>query len=190
MDGRAVRRKKGSRSRRAAKDTLSGPENFVWSRLTTYFNMIFGQTFLVRVIVGFTVLWLLFAAALFLAERSDPNSTISSYGAALYWSVAAFSTAGIADAPKTGLAQFVGAVWIVAGSIVFFGTIVATITSYFMRPIERPVNQIIETIEYNLERLDDLTVDELALLKKTSDALIVHMGRLKEREADSARSQG
>jgi voltage-gated potassium channel len=49
-----------------------------------------------------------------------------------------------------------------------------------MRPLKRPSKQIIDTIEYNLEQLDDLSIDELDLLKETTDALIVHMERLKK----------
>jgi len=40
-------------------------------------------------------------------------------------------------------------------------------------------------IEYNLEHLEDLSVDELDLLKRTADNLILHMERLKKREASS-----
>jgi hypothetical protein len=38
----------------------------------------------------------------------------------LYWGIAAFSTAGIADAPQSGVSQLVGGIWIVLGSILFF----------------------------------------------------------------------
>jgi voltage-gated potassium channel len=52
-----------------------------------------------------------------------------------------------------------------------------------MRPMLRPHKKIIETIEYNLEQLNDLTVDELDLLKETVDTLIAHVERLKEKQA-------
>jgi len=97
----------------------------------------------------------------------------------LYWGIAAFSTAGIADTPKSGISLILGGMWIIIGSILFFGTIVATVTTYFMRPLQRPHRQIIDTIEYNLEQLDELSVDDLDLLKETVDALIIHMERLK-----------
>ncbi len=67
--------------------------------------------------------------------------------------------------------------------MLFFGTVVATITAYFLRPLQRPARQIIETIEYNLEQLGDLSIEELELLKETTDALIEHMERLKARSA-------
>jgi voltage-gated potassium channel len=82
--------------------------------------------------------------------------------------------------PVSGTAEILGAIWIILGSILFFGTIVATVTAYFMRPMQRPSTRIIDTIEYNLEQLDDLTVEELEVLKETTDTLIEHMERVKE----------
>jgi len=132
-------------------------------------------------------LWLLFCGALYLAESNSPSAVITNYGEALYWGVAAFSTAGIADTPSSGLAQFIGGAWIVIGSTLFFGAIVATITGYFMRPMQRPHKKIIDTIEYNLEQLDDLSLEELDLLKETVDTLIAHVETLKERQAGNGK---
>jgi voltage-gated potassium channel len=56
---------------------------------------------------------------------------------------------------------------------------VATVTAYFMRPLQRPSKQIVDTIEYNLEQLDDLSIEELELLKATTDSLIEHVEHLK-----------
>ena len=131
------------------------------------------------------VLWMLFAAGLYFSESGAQGSSITSYGRALYWGIAAFSTAGIADTPVNGLSQVIGGIWIIVGSLLFFGTIVATVTAYFMRPLQRPSNRIVETIEYNLEQLDDLTVDELEMLKSTTDTLIEHVEKLKLRQAAS-----
>ena len=104
---------------------------------------------------------------------------INSYGKALCWGIAAISTAGIADMPKSGISEFIGAIWIILGSLLFFGAIVATVTAYFMRPLQRPSKQIVDTIEYNLEQLDDLSIEELELLKETTDSLIEHVEHLK-----------
>jgi len=128
------------------------------------------------------VLWLVFSTGVYLAERGIEGAVINTYGEALYWGVAAFSTAGIADAPISGAAQLIGGLWIVIGSVLFFGTIVATVTTYFMRPMQRPHKKIIDTIEYNLEQLNDLTFDELDLLKETVDTLITHVEHLKEKQ--------
>lgn len=125
----------------------------------------------------------MFSSGMYFAEQGIEGTSIDSYGDALYWGVAAFSTAGIANAPVSSSGQIVGGLWIVLGSVLFFGTIVATITTYFMRPMQRPHKKIIDTIEYNLEQLNDLTVDELDLLKETVDTLIGHVEHLKEKQS-------
>lgn len=141
---------------------------------TPFLNMVY-------ILVG---LWLVFSMGVYLAERNAAGSTIGSYGEALYWGVAAFSTAGIADTPASGLAQLIGGLWIVVGSLLFFGAIVATVTTYFMRPLQRPHRKIIDTIEYNLEQLDDLSLEEADLLKETVDTLIEHVEGLKKDRRD------
>ena len=134
------------------------------------------------------VLWVLFSAGIYFGERGVEGTTTTSYGKALYWGIAALSTAGIADMPVNGISETIGAIWIILGSILFFGAIVATVTAYFMRPIQRPSKQIIDTIEYNLEQLDDLSIEELELLKETTDSLIVHVERLKDVRVKKAKS--
>jgi voltage-gated potassium channel len=138
------------------------------------------------------VSWLIFSAGLYLSERGAEGTAITSYGRALYWGVAAASTAGIADAPVNGLSRFIGGLWIVLGSVVFFGAIVATVTAYFMRPLQRPSRQIIEAIEYNLEQLEDLSLEDLEVLQETTDTLIQHMERakLKQKPAGGSVASG
>lgn len=124
------------------------------------------------------ILWVLFSAGVYFGERGAEGTAITSYGRALYGGIAAFSTAGIADMPVNGISEVIGAIWIILGSILFFGAIVATVTVYFMRPMQRPSREIVDTIEYNLEQLDDLTIEELEVLKDTTDSLIEHMERV------------
>jgi voltage-gated potassium channel len=153
------------------------------SRLIRFINDVYVHTPFIKMVLLLVVLWLLFSAGIYLAERDAQGAAIGSYTDALYWGVAAFSTAGIADAPVTGAAQLVGGIWIVLGSVVFFGAIVATVTTYFMRPMQRPHKRIIDTIEFNLEQLNDLSVDELDLLKETVDTLIAHVEHLKLKQS-------
>jgi len=150
-------------------------------RFSRFLQVVVTQTPFVRMLLLLIALWLTFSAALQFTESGSAGTAISSYGRALYWGIAAFSTAGIADTPVAGASKIIGGIWIVVGSLLFFGTIVATVTAYFMRPLQRPAKQIIDTIEYNLEHLEDLSVDELDLLKETTDALIGHVERLKQR---------
>ena len=145
------------------------------SRLTPFARFsidIIEHTPVLKMVIALIILWMLFSLGLYFAEQQEEHTTITTYGRALYWGVAAFSTAGIADMPRAGLSQVIGGVWIVLGSALFFGTIVATITTYFSRPLKRPLRQIVDTIEYNLEQLESLSVEELDLLKKTTDNLI------------------
>ena len=143
---------------------------------------ILGLTFLL------VMLWMLFSAALYVSEQSAVGTTITSYGSALYWGIAAFSTAGIADMPVNPASQMIGGIWIVVGSMLFFGAIVATVTAYFMRTLQRPSRQIIDAIEYNLEQLDRLSIDELEMLKTTTDALIENVERLRLQQLDQGGS--
>ena len=150
------------------------------TRFIRFIQDVAAHTPLIKMVVVLIILWLLFSAGVYVAERQVEGSSITSCAEALYWGVAAFSTAGIADKPVSGTAQLIGGIWIVVGSVLFFGTIVATITTYFMRPMQRPHKKIIDTIEFNLEQLNDLSVEELDLLKKTVDMLIAHVETLKE----------
>ncbi len=150
-----------------------------WHRGRKFVSEVMEHTPILNMALLLLALWLLFSAGLFFAEKGAEGTTITSYGRALYWGVAAFSTAGIADMPVNPLSEFLGGLWIIVGSMLFFGAIVATITAYFMRPLQRPSTQLIDTIEYNLEQLDELTVDELELLKDATDTLIEHMERIK-----------
>jgi voltage-gated potassium channel len=152
------------------------------TRLKRFIQDILLHTPFTKMLFLMFALWLIFSSGMYLAERNAEASTIKTYGEALYWGVAAFSTAGIADTPISRTGQLIGGIWIVIGSILFFGTIVATVTTYFMRPIQRPHKKIIDTIEYNLEQLDDLSIDELDLLKGTVDTLIEHVETLKEKQ--------
>ena len=87
--------------------------------------------------------------------------------------------------PVNGVSEFIGGLWIVIGSVIFFGAIVATVTAYFMRPLQRPSKQIIDVIEYNLEQLDNLTYEELELLRRTTNSLIHHVERLHRDQAEA-----
>lgn len=150
------------------------------SRYVRFFRDLVAQTPLLKMVYLLVVLWLLFSAGVYFAERGVEGTAITSYGRALYWGIAAFSTAGIADTPLSGSAQIVGGIWIVVGSIIFFGTIVAVITTYFVRPMRRPVRQIVDTIEYNLEQLEDLSAEEIDLLKSTTNALYEYIEHIKQ----------
>lgn len=154
------------------------------TRFKRFIRDVVAHTPFMKMVLLLVGLWVLFSYGLYQAEQDVAGASVQSFGAALYWGVAAFSTAGIADTPVSDLGRLIGGVWIVIGSVLFFGAIVATITTYFMRPMQRPHKKIIDTIEFNLEQLNDLSLDELDLLKETVDTLIAHVERLKELHSD------
>jgi voltage-gated potassium channel len=84
-------------------------------RMGRYLRSIASETYFLHIILTLLGLWALFATALYLTERDVPGSSIDSFGAALYWGVAAFSTAGIADTPVSDLARLIGGIWIIVG---------------------------------------------------------------------------
>jgi len=53
---------------------------------------------------------MLFSAGKYFTESGAENTKITSYGKALYWGVAAFSTAVFADMPVNGISEFLGAI--------------------------------------------------------------------------------
>lgn len=167
--------------------TLRRPQD---SALIRYVKTTLRETYLPYFTLALVVTWLLFASALYFAEQRSDQPVISTYSEALYWGVAAFSTAGIADTPASPLSKLIGGLWIVFGSVIFFGIIVASVTGYFMRPVKHPFRRLINLIEYNLEHIQDLTLDELDLLKETTDALIQHVEATKEEHARRTDSGG
>ena len=148
-------------------------------RFRKFIEEIVTRTLFLQMTALLACLWLVVAVAMFMAERGAEGTPIRSLGDAMYWGIAALSTAGIADAPVTGASKLIGGAWIVIGSVLFFGIIVSTVTAYFMRPVKRPPDQLIESIEYSLEELDQLSVEDLDLLKETVDTLIEHVERIK-----------
>lgn len=153
------------------------------STLMRYVKSTLQETYLPYFTLALVVSWFAFSTALYFAEQRAEHPMIQTFGEALYWGIAAFSTAGIADTPASPLSQLIGGVWIVVGSVIFFGIIVASVTGYFMRPVKHPLRRLINLIEYNLEHIQDLTVEELDLLKETTDALIQHVEKTKEEYA-------
>lgn len=82
------------------------------------------------------------------------------------------TTMGAAPTPVTGLGQVVGGIWAVVGCLMFYGTIIASVTAYFLLPRRHPTRELIGTIQYNLERFEDLSLEELETLKEVTTRVI------------------
>ena len=159
-----LRRKRRPRRRLRLVPNVPAFFRFLWDIVT-------GTPFL-PMLFALVALWLLFSVGIYFADRGASGTTINSYGDALYAAVAAFSTSGIADMPVTAAGKAFCGIWMALGSLIFFGTIVATVTTYFMFPRRRPSREIVATVQYNLEKLEDLSLEELEILKETTDGLI------------------
>ena len=66
-------------------------------RFRTFIAEIVNRTLFLQMVALLVSLWLAFAAAMFMAERGVEGSSIRSFGDAMYWGIAALSTAGIAE---------------------------------------------------------------------------------------------
>ena len=115
-----------------------------------------------------TVLWLVFSLAIYLAE-GPVNEQFHSYWYTLWWSFTAMQTQGAnSPGPVHPLGMIIGGIWSIIGTIIFFGVIIATVYSYYMVHRNRRHSQaIVDAIEYNLNEIDHLSIDELNTLKNT-----------------------
>ena len=120
-----------------------------------------------------TALLLIFATGIYFAEAGALGSNIDSYGEAVWDAVVLMTTAGTMTEPVTTAGHVLGAIWTVLGCILFYGTIIASasayfllpLTSYFLLPHRSKEGQLIGTIQYNLGRLQELSLEDLQALK-------------------------
>ena len=138
------------------------------------------QTPFLPILSVLVVLWLIFSAGIYFVERGA-NEYFNSYTDALLWCLTSIQTMGSSHSPITTSGRIIHGVWIVLGTMLFWGAIIASVTSYFMRPRQHPTKQIITTVQYNLGILDELSVEELETLKATAEGLIeTRISQLKE----------
>jgi len=140
------------------------------------------KTPLIPLLLALTVLWLLASWGIYLAEH-NVNEQISSYTYSLWWSFTAMQTQGAnAPGPITTAGMIIGAFWSIFSTIAFFGVIIGTLYSYFILPRRRPSRELIGAIQYNLEELENLSIDELEALKETTVRLVgAQISRLKKK---------
>ena len=138
------------------------------------------RTPLIPILSVLIVAVLLLALALYLIERGV-NVHMNTYGEALWWCVTGMQTMGSPDHPITAAGKVVGGLGILVTTVGFFGVIIATVTAYFMLPRRRPSREIVGIVQYNLEKLEDLSLEELEILKETTVGLIdARIERVKE----------
>jgi len=71
-----------------------------------------------------------------------------------------------APGPVTTSGIVIGAIWSIFGTIAFFGVIIGSLYAYYIYPRRR------SAIQYNLEELENLSLDELEALRDTTVRII------------------
>ncbi len=136
------------------------------------FEDIFTKTPFLPMFLTLVVLWLLFAFGMYLVERNAIGAAMTSYGESLWWALASVETMGTPYEPATTGGHIIGGIWAVLGVMVFWGTIIASVTVYFTNRRNSHSSRIIETIHYDLDELEKLTLDELEAVKSSTARII------------------
>ncbi len=140
--------------------------------LFRFLRQIVTETPFVPLILALIGLWLLSSWGVYLAERGA-NEQINSYGYALWWTFTAMQTQGAnSPGPITAPGLIIGSIWSIFSTITFFGVIIATVYAYFMLPRRQPSREIVSALQYNLEELENLSVDELEVLRDTTVRIV------------------
>ena len=132
-----------------------------------FFGDIIHETPFIPLVFLLVVILLISSLGIFLAEK-PVNSQFDTFWHTLWWSFTAMQTQGAnSPGPITPLGITIGAIWSIIGTMTFFGVIIASFYAYFVDPKRRPSKAIIDALQYNLEELDELSIDELGALKDT-----------------------
>jgi voltage-gated potassium channel len=118
------------------------------------------------------VLWLVFSAGMYAFEHNADGAAMTSYGEALWWGLASVETMGTPYEPITAGGHVLGGVWAVLGVMVFWGTIIASVTILITSRRKRSTERNIETIQYNFGELCDLSLNELDGLRHVANRTI------------------
>jgi len=149
-----------------------------------FLKQIVTETPLIPLGLALIALWLLSSWGIYLAERGA-NEQINSYGYALWWTFTAMQTQGAnSPGPITAPGMTIGAIWSIFSTVAFFGVVIATLYAYFMLPRRRPSREIISALQYNLEELENLSVDELEVLRDTTVRIVnAQINELKQKSS-------
>lgn len=162
------------------------PRLLSWRELTGLIREVVIETPFFVMVPIVLVLLLLFSAGIYFAENGAIGSNVHSYGEALWDGVVLMTTAGTMSEPVTAAGHVIGAIWTVLGCTLFYGTIIASASAYFLLPISsyfllpRRGSQakLIGTIQYNFGRLEELSLKDLEALKNEAvDTIDAEMQR-------------
>ena len=156
------------------------PRLLSWSEVVGVIKeIIFGTPLFVMVPI-LLVLLLLFSAGIFFAENGAAGSNANSYGEALWDGVVLMTTAGTMSEPVTLVGHIIGGIWTILGCLLFYGTIIASasayfllpISSYFLLPRRSEVARLVGSIQYNFGRIEQLSTSDLEALREMTNKAI------------------
>ncbi|MBI3945906.1 MAG: ion transporter [Armatimonadetes bacterium] len=124
------------------------------------------------------------AVGMYLLEQGAPDSQITTFGDALWWSAASITTVGSNLAPVTGEGRFLAVIVYLYGMAVI-GYIAAVLASYFVGKQMQPHPEISET-----DRELKETASERAGTSEELQAKVDRLITLLERRAAAPRSPG
>lgn len=138
-----------------------------------------------------TALWLVFSAGMYALEHGAEGAAMTSYGEALWWGLASVETMGTPYEPITAGGRVLGGIWAVLGVMVFWGTIIASVSILLTSRRKRSTERTIETIQYNFGELRDLSLNELDGLRSVANHTIdaqIENSKATERKIERTRT--
>ena len=138
------------------------------------FRDIATQTPILWFFAGLAVLVILGPIPVWLFERTATDADMDSYWVGLWWAVSAFSTVGHSgvSVDTTG-GRIFGSIFTVLSVGLFFGSVIAAFSSYFLLTWRTPKRQLVDTINYYLQRVEELSVEELEDLEDMTRGLLL-----------------
>ena len=136
---------------------------------------------LVLVIIGPVPVWLF--------ERTAADPDMTSYWVGLWWAVSAFSTVGHSGVSvETAGGRIFGSIYTVLSVSLFFGSVIAAFSSYFILTWRTPKRQLVDTINYYLQRVEELSVEELEDLEDMTRGLLLTARERVESRSETAKT--
>ncbi len=137
------------------------------------FRDVFTQTLVLPVIAFLALLVIVVPVPIFLIERTSDEADVTSYWIGLWWAVAAFTTVGHSDVDLvTAPGRVFGSIFTIVSVALFFGSVIAAFSSYFLLTWRKPKRQVIDTITYYLQRIEQLSVDEIDELEEITSGVL------------------
>ncbi len=119
------------------------------------------RTGAVRLIYGFLAVFLIISVAIMLAE---PN--INTFSDSMWYCFSVMTTIGFGDITAVTIIGRILSVILSIYSILIIAVIPGVLTSYYIEIIKLRANESIEKFLYDLERLPELSKEELAELSE------------------------